>query len=167
MDKLFELAARLDRVGIFITRMGVVVVLVWIGGLKVFAYEDEGIVPFVANSPFMNFSYRAPAGEYRSNWLDKTLAHSAHYRHVRPVKRIWAVNRVSSGPQHLGRATKPRSGPHFTKPAGSSQPVFPQAASSSSLNGPDGVPRLLLHPQPQTYHQHQRPSERTSCSSYS
>ncbi len=65
--KLFQLAARLDRVGIIVTRIGLVAVLVWIGGLKAFAYEDEGIVPFVANSPFMNFSYRAPAGEYRQH----------------------------------------------------------------------------------------------------
>ena len=65
--KLCELAARLDRVGIVVTRIGLVVVLVWIGGLKVFAYEDEGIVPFVANSPFMSFFYRAPAGEYRQH----------------------------------------------------------------------------------------------------
>ena len=42
-------------------------VLVWIGGLKVFHYEDEGIVPFVANSPFMSFFYRQPAGEYRQH----------------------------------------------------------------------------------------------------
>jgi uncharacterized membrane protein YkgB len=65
INKLFELAARLDRVGVTVTRIGLVVVLVWIGGLKVFAYEDEGIVPFVANSPFMSFFYKAPAGEYR------------------------------------------------------------------------------------------------------
>jgi uncharacterized membrane protein YkgB len=65
--KLFELAARLDRVGITVTRIGLIVVLVWIGGLKVFAYEDESIVPFVAHSPFMSFFYRAPAGEYRQH----------------------------------------------------------------------------------------------------
>jgi uncharacterized membrane protein YkgB len=62
---IFESAARLDRVGISVTRIGPVVVLVWIGGLKAFRYEDEGIVPFVANSPFMSFFYRQPAGEYR------------------------------------------------------------------------------------------------------
>jgi uncharacterized membrane protein YkgB len=67
INKLFELAARLDRVGIIVTRIGLVVVLVWIGGLKAFAYEDEGIVPFVANSPLMSFFYRAPAGEYRQH----------------------------------------------------------------------------------------------------
>jgi uncharacterized membrane protein YkgB len=67
INRLFEYAAKLDRAGIALTRVGLVVVLVWIGGLKVFAYEDEGIVPFVANSPLMNFFYKAPAGEYRQH----------------------------------------------------------------------------------------------------
>ena len=65
--KLFETAARADRVGIIVTRIGLVVVLVWIGSLKIFNYEDEGIVPFVANSPFMSFFYQQPAGEYRQH----------------------------------------------------------------------------------------------------
>ena len=59
---LFEAAAKLDRAGITLTRIGLVVVLVWIGSLKVFMYEDEGIVPFVANSPFMSFFYANPPG---------------------------------------------------------------------------------------------------------
>src|SRR6516164_10890701 len=67
INKLFEFAARLDRVGVTVTRVGLVVVLVWIGGLKAFAYEDEGIVPFVANCPLMSFFYKAPAGEYRQH----------------------------------------------------------------------------------------------------
>jgi reactive chlorine resistance protein C len=66
-NSLFELAARLDRVGITLTRIGLVVVLVWIGSLKAFRYEDEGIVPFVANSPLMSFFYQQPAGEYRQH----------------------------------------------------------------------------------------------------
>jgi uncharacterized membrane protein YkgB len=67
ITKLFEMAARADRFGIAVTRIGLVVVLVWIGGLKIFRYEDEGIVPFVANSPFMSFFYHQPAGEYRQH----------------------------------------------------------------------------------------------------
>jgi uncharacterized membrane protein YkgB len=70
VNKLFEVAAHLDRVGIIVTRIGLVLVLVWIGGLKAFRYEDEGIVPFVANSPFMSFFYKAPAGEYRQHGTD-------------------------------------------------------------------------------------------------
>jgi uncharacterized membrane protein YkgB len=57
MDKIFTAAARMDRVGMAVTRLGLIVVLVWIGGLKVARYEADGIVPFVANSPFMSFFY--------------------------------------------------------------------------------------------------------------
>lgn len=58
--KLFEMAAKMDRIGIAVTRAGLIVVLVWIGGLKVARYEADGIVPFVANSPFMSFFYSDP-----------------------------------------------------------------------------------------------------------
>lgn len=59
---LFELASRADRLGYTLTRIGLVTVLVWIGGLKVAKYEADGIVPFVANSPFMSFFYADPGG---------------------------------------------------------------------------------------------------------
>ena len=67
IKRLFETGARADRAGIFVIRIGLVVVLVWIGCLKAFRYEDEGIVPFVANSPLMSFFYQQPAGEYRKH----------------------------------------------------------------------------------------------------
>jgi uncharacterized membrane protein YkgB len=67
INRLFESASRLDRMGIAVTRVGLVVVLIWIGSLNVFRYEDEGIVPFVANSPLMNFVFHQPAGEYRQH----------------------------------------------------------------------------------------------------
>lgn len=38
-------------------RIAVCIVMVWIGGLKAFQYEADGIVPFVINSPFMSFFY--------------------------------------------------------------------------------------------------------------
>lgn len=60
MIRLFEMASRADRVGIAITRLGLIVVLLWIGGLKAFRYEADGIVPFVANSPLMSFFYADP-----------------------------------------------------------------------------------------------------------
>jgi uncharacterized membrane protein YkgB len=64
--KLFELAARMDRVGVAVTRVGLIVVLLWIGGLKAFRYEADGIVPFVANSPVMSFFYADP-GHYKAH----------------------------------------------------------------------------------------------------
>jgi uncharacterized membrane protein YkgB len=57
MARLMELASRMDRAGVAVTRAGLIVVLLWIGGLKAFRYEADGIVPFVANSPFMSFLY--------------------------------------------------------------------------------------------------------------
>src|SRR6516165_10120858 len=79
--KLFETAARTDRAAIIVARIGLVVVLVWIGGLKVFHYEDEGIVPFVANSPLMSFFYQQPAGEYRQ--------HMSREGELVPANREW------------------------------------------------------------------------------
>ncbi len=66
MVKLFELATRMDNVGVTVTRIGLIVVLMWIGGLKAYRYEADGIVPFVANSPFMNFFY-ADGENYQSH----------------------------------------------------------------------------------------------------
>ena len=80
IDRLFESAARLDRVGVALTRAGLVVVLVWVGGLKVFRYEGEGIVPFVANSPLMSFFYADP-GHYK--------AHVNKEGEVVPANREW------------------------------------------------------------------------------
>jgi uncharacterized membrane protein YkgB len=48
---LFELASRRTGPAIAFTRVAMIVVLVWIGGLKAAKYEADGIVPFVANSP--------------------------------------------------------------------------------------------------------------------
>ena len=46
--------------------IGLIVVLLWIVGLKAFRYEADGIVPFVANSPLMSFFY-ADGESYRAH----------------------------------------------------------------------------------------------------
>src|SRR5882724_13097520 len=62
----YAATSRLDRIGMGLLRLGLVIVLVWIGGLKFARYEAESIVPPVANSPLMSFFYRYPAPEYRA-----------------------------------------------------------------------------------------------------
>ena len=57
---IFQWATRMDGIGIAVTRVALIVVLLWIGGLKVFRYEADGIVPFVVNIPMMSFFYAAP-----------------------------------------------------------------------------------------------------------
>jgi reactive chlorine resistance protein C len=48
---------RLRSIGTHISRYGLVIVLLWIGGMKFTAYEAEGIKPLVANSPLMRWVY--------------------------------------------------------------------------------------------------------------
>ncbi len=62
-------------------RLGLVIVLVWIGGLKFAKYEADSIVPLVANSPFMSFFYHHKAPEYRP-YMNKE-------GELNPVHRQW------------------------------------------------------------------------------
>ena len=48
---------RLQTIGKHVARYGLVLVLLWIGGMKFTAYEAEGIRPLVANSPLMGWVY--------------------------------------------------------------------------------------------------------------
>jgi uncharacterized membrane protein YkgB len=61
---IFHFIAGLDKAGKTTVRIAIVIILLWIGALKFFTYEADGIVPFVANSPFMSFFYHHP-GEYK------------------------------------------------------------------------------------------------------
>src|SRR5688572_6901927 len=48
---------RIEAVGRHSIRYGLVVVLLWIGGMKFTAYEAEGISGFVSHSPLMSWAY--------------------------------------------------------------------------------------------------------------
>ena len=61
---LLTLAASSQKLGVNLIRVAILVIFVWIGGLKFWNYEAEGIVPFVANSPFMSFFYNKAAPEF-------------------------------------------------------------------------------------------------------
>jgi uncharacterized membrane protein YkgB len=52
---MLELLANSQKNFIHFLRISIFIVMAWIGGLKGFQYEAEGIIPFVANSPFMSF----------------------------------------------------------------------------------------------------------------
>ena len=62
---LLSFAANLKGLGLKLIRIAILVVFVWIGGLKFTHYEADGFVPFVANSPFMSFFYAKEAPEYK------------------------------------------------------------------------------------------------------
>ena len=50
-------AQTLEAVGQYAIRYSLVLVLLWIGGMKFTAYEAEGISGFVSNSPLMSWAY--------------------------------------------------------------------------------------------------------------
>lgn len=60
-----HVAASSQKLGINLIRVAILVIFMWIGGLKFWNYEAEGIVPFVANSPFMSFFYTKSTPEYK------------------------------------------------------------------------------------------------------
>lgn len=66
MDNLVTFLARSQRRFVHVARVAIFIVMAWIGGLKAFQYEADGIVPFVANSPLMSFFYANEAPEYQA-----------------------------------------------------------------------------------------------------
>lgn len=65
IHSLLTIASKLDKCSLNFIRVAIFIVFVWIGGLKFAHYEADGIVPFVANSPFMSFFYNKQAPEYK------------------------------------------------------------------------------------------------------
>ncbi|HLT21904.1 MAG TPA: DUF417 family protein, partial [Bacteriovoracaceae bacterium] len=65
IKNLLEFFSRLESAGYTCIRVSIFIIMAWIGGLKYFAYEADGIVPFVANSPLMSFFYAKEAPEYK------------------------------------------------------------------------------------------------------
>ncbi|TKK64593.1 DUF417 domain-containing protein [Ilyomonas limi] len=66
MNKLIQVLAKSQSAFVHLTRIAIFIVMAWIGGLKAFQYEADGIVPFVANSPLMSFFYTKKAPEYNN-----------------------------------------------------------------------------------------------------
>ena len=81
--EFLTLAADAHKWGVHLIRVAILIIFLWIGGLKFWNYEAEGIVPFVANSPFMSFFYNKEAPEYKDYKLKEGEFDAAkHQWHV-------------------------------------------------------------------------------------
>lgn len=89
---LLTLAASSQKLGVNLIRVAILVIFVWIGGLKFWNYEAEGIVPFVANSPFMSFFYNKAAPEYKEYKLKEG--------EFNEVKHQWHMENTTYGFSH-------------------------------------------------------------------
>ncbi|MBB4119627.1 putative membrane protein YkgB [Mesonia hippocampi] len=89
MNRLIEFLSNNHYNFINAIRVAIFIVMAWIGGLKAFQYEADGIVPFVANSPFMSFFYKH-ANDVNVNEEGKTVA--AYKLHKNPEGKMVANN---------------------------------------------------------------------------
>ncbi len=84
-----EFLAKSQLLFIHFIRIAIFVVMAWIGGLKAFQYEADGIVPFVTNSPFMSFFYNN-SGKTATNEKGETVAE--YKLHKNPEGKMVAAN---------------------------------------------------------------------------
>lgn len=67
-----EAANRVTKAGGFLLRYGLVLVLGWIGLMKFWQFEAEGIQPLIASSPFMSWMYKLLSVQGVSNVIGVT-----------------------------------------------------------------------------------------------
>lgn len=79
MEKILRKFSGSHRYFIHFLRIAIFIVMAWIGGLKAFQYEADGIVPFAINSPFMSFFYNG-AGNMVTNTEGKQVAEYTLYK---------------------------------------------------------------------------------------
>src|SRR5919108_847182 len=58
---------QIQALGEFVLRYGLVLVLLWIGGMKFTAFEAAGIQPLVSSSPFLSWMYARLSAQAVSN----------------------------------------------------------------------------------------------------
>jgi reactive chlorine resistance protein C len=89
------LSERLKVVGTHVARYGLVIVLLWIGGMKFTAYEAGGIKPMVANSPLMGWAYKVMSEQAFSSLLGVVEIATGLLIALRPVWPLGSV--IGSG----------------------------------------------------------------------
>ena len=75
----------LEKVGAFVIRYGLVLVLVWIGAMKFTAYEAEGIKGLVETSPLMSWMYKVLSVQATSNVIGVAELVAALLIAIRPL----------------------------------------------------------------------------------
>lgn len=76
---------RLQRLGEFLIRYGLVLVLGWIGAMKFTAYEAAGIQGLVASSPLMSWMYNVFSVQATSNIIGVAELTAALLIAIRPI----------------------------------------------------------------------------------
>ncbi len=84
-----------EKLGAFLIRYGLVLVLGWIGAMKFTAYEAEGIKTLVETSPFMSWMFRVFSLQATSNVIGVAELIAAVLIAIRPLSaKLSAVGSV-------------------------------------------------------------------------
>ena len=84
-----------EKLGAFLIRYGLVLVLGWIGAMKFTAYEAEGIKTLVETSPFMSWMYRVFSLQATSNVIGVAELIAAALIAIRPLSaKLSAIGSV-------------------------------------------------------------------------
>jgi uncharacterized membrane protein YkgB len=75
----------IKKLGEFLIRYGLVIVLGWIGAMKFTAYEAAGIQGLVASSPLMSWMYKAFSLQTTSNIIGVAEITAALLIAIRPI----------------------------------------------------------------------------------
>ncbi|MDO4707025.1 MAG: DUF417 family protein [Porphyromonadaceae bacterium] len=89
---LLEYFVNLKNVGYNLIRVAILIIFVWIGGLKFANYEANGIVHFVANSPLMSFFMKNasnPVMTDEGKVVKEYTLHKVPEGKYDPVKSAW------------------------------------------------------------------------------
>ena len=84
-----------QRIGHFLLRYGLVLILGWIGAMKFTAYEAEGIQALVATSPLMSWMYKSFSLQATSNIIGVAELIAAVLIAIRPLSaKLSAIGSV-------------------------------------------------------------------------
>lgn len=84
-----------EKLGAFLIRYGLVLVLGWIGAMKFTAYEAEGIKTLVETSPLMSWMYRVFSLQATSNVIGVAELIAAALIAIRPLSaKLSAIGSV-------------------------------------------------------------------------
>ena len=88
-------AGAIKKLGEFLIRYGLVLVLGWIGAMKFTAYEAAGIQGLVASSPLMSWMYKVFSLQATSNIIGVAEITAALLISIRPISaRLSAIGSV-------------------------------------------------------------------------
>jgi len=119
-----------QKVGEFLIRYGLVLVLGWIGAMKFTAYEAAGIKPLIETSPFMSWMYKVFSLQATSNVIGVAEISAAVLIAIRPLSaKLSAVGSVLSVLTFLATLTFLFSLPGWEKSLGG----FPALSGSGGF----------------------------------